>query len=130
MCRIYKCHIGYFAREALPHLQYLLGAQADPQLLELTARVLATDPDATVRNGPEAVRMAQALIQSAPSNPRWQDIHAAALAESGRFAEASEAAQRAIKEARRLGLTEFALEVEERLELYRQEQAYRSSKHL
>jgi protein O-mannosyl-transferase len=118
------------AREALPHLQYLLGAQADPQLLELTARVLATDPDATVRNGPEAVRMAQALIQSAPSNPRWQDIHAAALAESGRFAEASEAAQRAIKEARRLGLTEFALEVEERLELYRQEQAYRSSKHL
>lgn len=114
------------SREALPHLRQVLSSQADAQTLEVTARLLATDPDASVRNGPEAVRMAEALVASGPPQPRWYDVLAAAFAESGRFEEARKAATRALEGARQLGQRDLVVEIESKLELYRRDQPYRA----
>ena len=62
------------------------------------AWILATDPDDRVRNGPEAVRYAQAASAAAGGNdPHALDVLAAALAEAGRFDDAVRKAERALE---------------------------------
>ncbi|HZN35307.1 MAG TPA: tetratricopeptide repeat protein, partial [Pirellulaceae bacterium] len=68
----------------------------DPALRKQVAWLLATAPDAALRDGQEALR----LIDSIRQNPRktdiqWHEVRAAALAELGRFAEAVVAIRRA-----------------------------------
>jgi tetratricopeptide (TPR) repeat protein len=86
-------------REAVTHYRAALKVQPDdPQSLSNLAWVLATYPEASVRNGPEAIQLAQRANQltdgQKPMNLR---ALAAAYAEGGRFAEAVTAAQRALQ---------------------------------
>ena len=70
--------------------------------VEQVAWRLATSPDASVRNGRRAVELAQRAVQlSGGDDPRPIGTLAAALAEAGRFPEAVEIAQQAIKVAMR-----------------------------
>ena len=61
----------------------------DVPALNQLAWVLATSPDASVRNGPQALQLAQQAIQlSDGRDPLVLDTAAAAYAEAGRFPEA------------------------------------------
>jgi tetratricopeptide (TPR) repeat protein len=93
------------APEGLRHLQEAVRlAPSSPLVLNELAWLLATYPDATVRNGPEAVRLAEhACAVTGRRNPELLDTLAAAYAETGRFPEAVNAAQEAISLARTAG---------------------------
>ncbi|HUA39786.1 MAG TPA: tetratricopeptide repeat protein [Candidatus Sulfopaludibacter sp.] len=61
------------------------------------AWMLATCPEASLRNGPKAVEMARRAVQlSAGTSPQILDTLAAAYAEAGRFPEAVETARQAL----------------------------------
>ena len=81
-------------------LRWREGLRADPNYLPLlnqTAWVLATCPQASVRNGPEAVALAERAVKvSAGADPVLLDTLAAAYAEAGRFPEAVQTAHRAL----------------------------------
>ena len=72
----------------------------DPQCLfalDNLAWVLATSPDDSLRNGPEAMALATRAVQlTEDGNPMVLRTLAAAYAENGRFAEAIQTAQRAL----------------------------------
>ena len=79
-------------------------APESPLTLSELAWLLATHPDVTVRNGPEAVRLAEhACAAASRRNPALLDTLAAAYAEAGRFPEAVNAAQEAVALARTAG---------------------------
>jgi len=85
--------------EAVTVLRELARAPDDRDSKLRLAWTLATAHDPRARNGPEAVTIASALDQEARGrDPRARDVLAAALAESGRTAEAA-AIVRAIAEA-------------------------------
>jgi tetratricopeptide (TPR) repeat protein len=63
--------------------------------LELIAWDLATSPDDAKRNGVKAVELAQQLSDASGGNPALLATLAAAYAETGRFADATAAAERA-----------------------------------
>jgi tetratricopeptide (TPR) repeat protein len=83
--------------EAMVHFQTSLGIQpADAVTCKDLAWLLATSPEASVRNGSKAVELAeQAVRLSGGADPAFIDTLAAAYAEAGRFPEAVGAAQRA-----------------------------------
>jgi Tetratricopeptide repeat/WD40-like Beta Propeller Repeat len=65
--------------------------------LKLAANLLATCPDSTVRNGPEALSLAEKAKQlSGGNDPGVLDTLSAAYAENGRFDEAAATEQQAI----------------------------------
>ncbi len=67
----------------------------DVASLNDTARLLATNPNASIRNGPQAVEFAERAAQlSDRRDPTILDTLAAAYAEAGRFPEAVETAPR------------------------------------
>ena len=69
----------------------------DVTLLNGTAWLLATDPNACVRNGPEAIELAQRAIElSEGKRPEILATLAAAYAEAGQFAKALETARKAL----------------------------------
>ncbi len=76
--------------EALAHWRDALRLQPnDLPTLQRAARVLATCPEASIRNGSEAVALAVRAVQlSGGKDPAILDTLAAAYAEAGRFAEA------------------------------------------
>lgn len=94
-----------------------------PALYRL-AWTLATDPDAAVRNGPEALRFADRLVRLG-ADAESLDAQAAALAEVGRFAEAVEAARQALNAATASGGTELRAELKGRIALYSAGRPYR-----
>ena len=64
---------------------------SDTNLLNDTAWILATNPNASVRDGAEAVELAQRAVKlSGGQEPAILDTLAAAYAEAGRFADAVE----------------------------------------
>ena len=81
---------------ALAHWRQALQLNRDwPALLNALAWTLATNPDAGLRNGSEAVQLAQrACARSA--QPAHFDTLAAAYAEAGRFPEAVKAGEKAM----------------------------------
>lgn len=86
---------------------------------------LATAPDAELRDGAEAVRVAEALHERAQGDhAEILDTLAAAYAEAGRFEEAVGAARRAIEAALSSGQSESAAQIQSRLALYEAGQAY------
>ncbi len=93
------------APNGLRHFQEAVRLAPDwPLALNGLAWFLATYPDVTVRNGPEAVRLAEhACAVTSRRNPELLDTLAAAYAEAGRFPEAINAAQEAIALARTAG---------------------------
>jgi tetratricopeptide (TPR) repeat protein len=107
--------------------QYRLALQVEPdqaRCLNDLAWVLATDPDASVRNGDEAVELAlRACELTGRADPAKLDTLAAAYAEAGRYDKAVETAETA------MGLTTEKAEVdgmESRLSLYRAGKAFRA----
>ena len=92
------------------------------------AWILATHPDDRLRDGGEAVRLAeQARAQAGDAYwPAW-DALAAAYAELGRFDEAAQAARRCLERARGAGLGGRLGEFQTRLARYQNGQPFRDT---
>jgi tetratricopeptide (TPR) repeat protein len=89
------------------------------------AWIKATYPDPAIRNGPEAVRLAErACAIDGGKEPRFLGTLDAAYAEAGRFTEAIATAQKARDLALSLGRKDVANAADKRLELYRSGQPY------
>ncbi len=86
------------AREAAAHYEQAARINPkDPLALNNFAWILATSPEASLRDGARAVELAQRANQiSGGNHPTFLQTLAAAYAESGRFAEADETAERAL----------------------------------
>ena len=98
---------------------------ADVILLNDTAWLLATNPNASIRNGAEAVELARRAIRlSSGREPAILDTLAAAYAEAGRFAEATQTAQQAIELAAAEGKRSLADKIRGRLDLYQAHKPY------
>ncbi|UZP68010.1 tetratricopeptide repeat protein [Desulfovibrio mangrovi] len=101
----------------------------DPYILNEYAWFLATCPDAGVRDGARAVKMAKEAIElSAGPIPGYFDTLAAAFAESGEYIKAVEAQRQAIFIGQQAGLPRAQLEEwASRLEGYSQGVPYRNN---
>jgi len=101
----------------------------DPGARDVERRVawiLATDPDPLVRNGAEAVRLAQsASLAVGDNDPHALDVLAAAFAESGRFDDAVRTAERALQLAGTSAAGGARDAAEARLALYRAGRPFR-----
>jgi tetratricopeptide (TPR) repeat protein len=96
-----------------------------PALLSL-ASIRATTPYYDLRNGEEAVELAEKACQLTKYTDPWAlDVLAAAYAETGRFSEALRLAGTAMQLARASGNEKRAIAVQQRIELYRQEKSFR-----
>jgi protein O-mannosyl-transferase len=87
------------ARDAMAHYQAFLELQPDhPHALADLAWLLATSPDASIRNAPRALELAQRANQvSGGEEPMVLRTLAAALAEAGQFVDAVTTANRALQ---------------------------------
>lgn len=81
----------------------------DGDLTHLLARLLATAPTADLRDGPRALELALAVFRAQPTIEHAETV-AMALAETGRFDEATDWQRRALAEATRTGLERSSLE--------------------
>jgi tetratricopeptide (TPR) repeat protein len=89
------------------------------------AWLLATCPAAEVRNGREAIGLAETLDRiTNNSSAEATDTLAAAYAESGFYLTAAKAAERALTRANALGNADLAAAIQKRLDLYRAGRAY------
>jgi TPR repeat protein len=102
----------------------LAAAQGHAHAPNNIAWILATAPDARVRNGAEALRLAQQAVETGADGVAI-DTLAAAFAEVGLFEKAVAEQQRAIDMARAAGDLDAAADRESRLVLYRSRQPYR-----
>jgi tetratricopeptide (TPR) repeat protein len=85
--------------EAMEHYETALQLAPETTLARNNlAWILSASPDAAVRNGGRAVELAQQAVEfSGGSNPLFLRTLAAAYAESGRFAEAVDTMERALR---------------------------------
>jgi protein O-mannosyl-transferase len=115
-------------RAAVDELRTAVALQPDLAAeLNSLAWILATDPDPTLRNPPEAVAAAERANKlSSSGDPQILDTLAAAYASAGRFVDALAAAQQALATADRTHQPETAPPIRERIELYRQGRPYLS----
>ena len=89
---------------------------------------MATNPKAELRNGAEAVRLAERACElSGGKEARFQGTLDAAYAEAGRFADALATAAKAHDLALAAGQPEIARQAEERVALYRAGKPYRAA---
>jgi len=92
------------------------------------AWILATNPDAQIRNGPEAVRLAELACESTGNQQAFMlGTLAAAYAEAGYFSDAVSTAQKAEALAKRTNDPEIAAMSARLLELYRAGKPYRDA---
>ena len=110
------------ARDAMA--EYTKALQISPEnlaALSNLAWLLATSSDPTLRNGAEAVRLAEradSASSRSDKHPTVLRILAAAYAEAGQFAEAKETAQHALEAANIQGNTTLAQALQGELALY------------
>jgi tetratricopeptide (TPR) repeat protein len=116
--------------ESLAHYKKALAINPDDaEVLNNMAWVLATTPDASIRNGEKAVEMAQRAVSlSGNSQPRTLATLAAALAETGRFSEAIKTVERALQLATGQGNVALANSIRVQLELYRSNLPFRDTR--
>jgi tetratricopeptide (TPR) repeat protein len=117
------------SKQALVHLNEAVRLKPDdvPALWQ-TAWILATNPDASIRNGAEGVELATRAIRlSGGREPRAFDALAAALAESKNFSAAVEVAEQASAAALVRGDSKLIESLAERARLYRQSLPYRQA---
>lgn len=115
------------AQEARNRYQAALALDPDfePSLRAL-AWLLATHPDAAVRDGGEALRLARHALELAPEpDADLLDILAAAQAEVGRFEQAAATAEKALAAAEAAGNDPLAEQIRERLARYGAGRAWR-----
>ncbi len=116
-------------REAVAEFREIL--RQDPRnqrALNSLAWIEATDTDAAIRNGKEAVELARTAVdQEKRDVPQFLDTLAAAYAEAGRFPEAAETARKA-KTAAQQGTDLSLVEaIDARLKLYESGKPYRKA---
>ena len=106
--------------EGLAHWrQALLKEPDNVQVLNETAWVLATAPEAALRNGNEAVSLAEHAVRlTSEREPVVLGTLAAAYAETGRYDQAIETEQRAADLAARQGNAPLAASLKQRLTLF------------
>jgi len=106
--------------DAITHLQRALQLEPKDASLQIElAWLLATCPDASLRNGEKAVSLArQANAGTGGENPAVLHTLAAAYAEAGRFAEAVETARRALSLAGTQSNRALSAQLEYELSLY------------
>jgi tetratricopeptide (TPR) repeat protein len=96
--------------------------------LNQAARVLAVSPDPALRNGAEAVELAQRAARISNGNdPAILDTLAAGLAEQGRFTEAADTARRALELAARQNKASLAETLMEAIATYEEKNPWRES---
>ncbi|MGA2257247.1 MAG: sulfatase-like hydrolase/transferase, partial [Thermoguttaceae bacterium] len=115
------------AAEAAKHYAEALRLQADLLgAMNNLAWIRATSEDARLRDGPEAVRLAERARQvTAHRDPNVLATLAAAYAEAGRFPEAIAAAEEALALAQAAKQSELAMAIQSHLDLYRAGRPYR-----
>ena len=108
------------SREAVAQYREALKLNPDQTgALNNLAWILASNPDADLRNGAEAVRLAEHACELTHyDNPLFVGTLAAAYAEAGRFPEAVATAEKAEQLATKTGLTVVATKNRQLLELY------------
>lgn len=115
---------AYYLQRRIPDAvaQWRNGLRVEPDnlaVLRQAAWVLATSPEASVRNGSEAVKLAErAAGLSGGGDPAVLDALAAAYAEAGRFAQAAQAARKALTLAAEQEKQPLAEALKGRLALY------------
>jgi len=112
--------------EAIENYRKAIQSKPDfSEALNNLAWVLATCPDAGLRNGAEAVRLAERACELTHyGEPSFIGTLAAAYAEAGRFPEAVTTAEKAVQLATDAGSKKTAGENRQRLELYRTGKPY------
>jgi hypothetical protein len=115
------------ADRALPHLREAVRLSPNaPLYLHELAWLLATHPADSVRNGPEALRLAQQLNPpTGRRDARFLDALDVAYAETGQFEQAVAAAAATREAALAAGQKELAAAAEARQALYRAQKPYR-----
>ncbi len=96
----------------------------DANAMNTMAWILATARNTDVRDGHEAVRLAQEAVRLIDA-PAFRDTLAAAYAEAGQFDNAVAAQERAIEMLRTAGRDDEVADYQNRLDLYRYGQPYR-----
>ena len=116
-------------RQAVERFHLALKAQPDwPESLNNLAWILAANPDAAVRNGAEAVALAERACKlTGYKEPLLVGTLAAAYAEAGRFPEAVSSAEKARTLALAAGQQAIAQKNQELLALYRTGRPYHES---
>jgi tetratricopeptide (TPR) repeat protein len=116
-------------REAIAHYKRALEIRPDfAPALDSLAWVLATSPDASVRDGVQAVALAARSGQlSGGRNPRFVATLAAAYAEVGRLPEAVATAERALRLATAQGKAALAGRLRTQVALYQTGAPYREA---
>ena len=117
------------ARRAVDHYHQALSLKPDMvEALNNLAWILAANPSDALRNGAEAVRLAERACElSEHREPVLLGTLAAAYAEAGRFGEAVKTAEKARNLATAGGLKDVAAKNAELLELYRAGKPYREA---
>jgi tetratricopeptide (TPR) repeat protein len=118
--------------EAAEHYKATIELEPEhPPALNDLAWLRAADPDPALRDGPQAVALAERACQfSLVPNPQFIGTLAAAYAEAGRFPDAIAAAERAKELATKQGNLAIAQRNEELLQYYRRGEAYHEPKPL
>jgi tetratricopeptide (TPR) repeat protein len=112
--------------KAIPHFREVLRlSPKNPQAANDLAWLLATNPDEKLRNGAEAVQLAERACRMTDfRNPGTLDTLAAAYAEDGRFEDALATARKALTLAVSSGPPGLAEELRKRLRLYEKRQPF------
>ena len=108
-------------KEAIAHCEEAMQIKpSDASFQNNLAFVLATTPDASLRNGPRAIELARRANElSNWSQPDFLATLAAAFAETRRFPEAIETAQKAAQLAERQGNQPLARRIQTDIKVYR-----------
>ena len=118
-------------RMAVDH--YRRAIEVQPDMFDVAvklARILAANDDASIRNGPQAVGLAEHLVAATGKrDPAMLDILAAAYAEVGRWEEAVAATELAIALAQEAGQDMLAEQIEDRRQLYQQQKPFRDRRN-
>lgn len=96
-----------------------------PMALNELAWLRATHPSAAIRDGDQAVRLAERACLLNGRDARCWDTLGAAYAEAGRFADAWRAEEKALLLARAAGQTNLVATIKETSGLYEKQQPYR-----
>ncbi|MGA2258918.1 MAG: tetratricopeptide repeat protein [Thermoguttaceae bacterium] len=98
------------------------------KLMNDLAWILATLPDDSLRNGKEAVQLAQQAVKlSGGKQPSLLDTLAAAYAEAGRFQDAVRTAREALQQATEQGNQRLAESLRKRLKFYEEGKPWRDA---
>ena len=109
--------------------QWRLGLQLEPNqavVLNQAAWVLATSAEASIREGAEALKLALRAVElTRGREPAMLDTLAAAYAETGRFADATQTARRALALAMEQNQASLAERIKARIALYQKSMPFR-----